>query len=430
MELLVILLGEFLFFPFIAAAATAISAVFAFIGAIIDFLIFMPIYRNHREKGDEYLLKAHKKASPYPFRAVSTIASCVCLLLIPFIVMLNLFFFEPTVRLIAAQVAQQKGMQISFESAQGNLFTGLVELRGLTVKTENGRKADYDLRADHVLVDLDVYSLLFSPVIIEQLVVDGVSGDVESKAQPPQAQTARSEPLKPKKSFVISDMSVRNVTLKLLKGEAEPLTLTLRSIESKPFRSQYAIFDTFFRSNITGDLDGHTIQITSQDTGNGRETQWRLADFPAGVIARYVDKSPINWFVQGSLDVLVEDRWTLGDHAEIEMDWSLVLKDVRVEPPQNATILQKTVSAPIVNYINGREGPLDLSFSLLMNEDEFESTSSLGAAGLWDAAVGALARQLAERTGEKAEAVKEGVKGKAEAFKDFLDSKRKKPEEP
>ncbi|MCL4679144.1 MAG: hypothetical protein KJ017_11205 [Alphaproteobacteria bacterium] len=140
MELLVILLGEFLFFPFIAAAATAISAVFAFIGAIIDFLIFMPIYRNHREKGDEYLLKAHKKASPYPFRAVSTIASCVCLLLIPFIVMLNLFFFEPTVRQIAAQVAQQKGMQISFESAQGNLFTGLVELRGLTVKTENGAR--------------------------------------------------------------------------------------------------------------------------------------------------------------------------------------------------------------------------------------------------------------------------------------------------
>ncbi len=429
MELLVILLGEFLFIPFITAAVAVVSLSSSLIGSLLELYICWPDRRLPGIRNEDEAPPPPRKRPDHLHRVVKLSAAIFASISL-ILVLANLFFFEPTVRLIAAQVAQQKGMQISFESAQGNLFAGLVELRGLTVKTENGRKADYDLRADHVLVDLDVYSLLFSPVIIEQLVVDGVSGDVKSKAQPPQAQSARSDPLKPKKSFVISNMSVRNVTLKLLKGEAEPLTLTLRSIESQPFRSQYAIFDAFFRSNITGDLDGHTIQITSQDTGNGRETQWRLEDFPAGVIARYVDKAPINWFAQGSLDVLVEDRWTLGDHAEIEMDWSLTLNDVRVEPPQNATILQRTASAPIVNYINGREGPLDLSFSLLMNEDEFESTSSLGAAGLWDAAVEALARTLAERTGEKAEAVKEGVKGKAEAFKDFLDSKRKKPEDP
>lgn len=428
MELLVILLGEFLFIPFIAAAAAVVSLSTSLIGTLFELYICWPDRALPGIRREDEAPPPEKR--PFRVHRVIKISGGIFVSIIFMAALLNLFFFEPTVRLIATQAAQQKAMQISFASAQGNLFTGLLELRGLTVKTENGRKTDYDIRAEHVLVDLDVLSLLFSPVIIERLVVEGVSGSVTSKPPPPQAKAASPEPLKAKKSFVIETLVVQNVSLKLLKGEENPLTLTLQSIESEPFRSQYAIFDTFFRSNIAGDLDGHALRISTQGSGSGRTTLWRLDDFPVSVIGRYVDKAPINWFTHGSMDVLVRDSWAQGERAEIDMDWSLILKDVRVEPPGNATILQRTLSAPIVNYINGREGPVDLSFSLRMNEDEFQSASSLDAVGLWDAAIESLALTLARATGETLDTAKHGVKGGVEAFKDFLDSKRQKSEEP
>lgn len=427
MELLVILLGEFLFIPFIAAAAAVVSLSTSLIGSLFELYICWPNRALPGIRREDAMPSPEKRS--FRVHRVVKVSGGIFASIVVISALANLFFFEPTVRLIAAQAAQQKGIQLSFTSAQGNLFTGLVEIRGLTAKTANGRKTDYDIRSEHVLVDVDVLSLLFSPVIIERVVVEGVSGSVTSKP-PPQANTANPEPLKAKKSFVIKDLSVQNVSLKLLKGEANPLTLTLRSIKSQPFRSQYAIFDIFFRSSIRGDLDGHDIMIFSQASGEGRETHWQLNDFPVAVIAQYVDKAPINWFTRGSMDVRVSDSWAHGERAEIDMDWSLILQDVRVEPPASATLLQKTLSAPIVNYINGREGPVDLSFSLRMNQDDFQSASSLDAAGLWDAAIESLALTLAKATGDKVEAAKDGVKGGVEAFKDFLDSKRQKPEGP
>ena len=432
MELLVILLGEFLFFPFVAIASAVIDGLFVLIGAIIEFLIFFRIYKNNRGKEVEQIVKAHKKACPFPFRLVLAIAQYGFLIFVFLIITINLFFFEPTVRSLAAQIAQKKGMEFSFTAAQGNLFSGTLVLDGLTVKSSKGTKADFDVEAKSVALDVNVFSLLSSAIIIERLRVDGVAGDISMKARDPTAlpspaQQQADEPLKPRKAFVIKDLSIRSLDVKLYNREREPLSLVLESLESQPFRSQYAIFDTFFRSNIQGTLEGKTLSITSREIPNGRETEWSLEDFPVAAIGAFTDKAPLNWFTSGRLTAQVKDRWQDGDHPEITMDWSLLFEDARVEAPAEASLLSKTMALPLINYINGKTEPVDLKFSLRLNERQFESASSLDAAGLWDATVAGLLQSLAVKAGEKKKAIQEGVKGKIEGLKDFL--KKEKPEQ-
>ena len=432
MELLVILLGEFLFFPFVAIASAVIDGLFVLIGAIIEFLIFFRIYKNNRGKEVEQIVKAHKKACPFPFRLVLAIAQYGFLIFVFLIITINLFFFEPTVRSLAAQIAQKKGMEFSFTAAQGNLFSGTLVLDRLTVKSSKGTKADFDVEAKSVALDVNVFSLLSSAIIIERLRVDGVAGDISMKARDPTAlpspaQQQADEPLKPRKAFVIKDLSIRSLDVKLYNREREPLSLVLESLESQPFRSQYAIFDTFFRSNIQGTLEGKTLSITSREIPNGRETEWSLEDFPVAAIGAFTDKAPLNWFTSGRLTAQVKDRWQDGDHPEITMDWSLLFEDARVEAPAEASLLSKTMALPLINYINGKTEPVDLKFSLRLNERQFESASSLDAAGLWDATVAGLLQSLAVKAGEKKKAIQEVVKGKIEGLKDFL--KKEKPEQ-
>lgn len=434
MELLVILLGEFLFFPFTAFALAVIDGLLVLTGAIIEFLIFFRIYKKNRGKEVEQIVKAHKKACPFPFRLVLAISQYGFLIFVFLIIIINLFFFEPTMRSIAAQIAQKKGMEISFTAAQGNLFSGTLELEGLTVKSTKGTKTDFDLKADSVALDIDVFSLLSQSIVVESLRVDGVAGDIRLKAKdkaglPSSAQQQGSDPLKPRKAFVIRDLSIKTLNLKLYHNGEEPLDLVLDVLESKPFRSEYAIFDTFFRSNISGTVEGQKISIASREVPEGRETEWNLEAFPVAAIGAFTDKAPLNWFTDGTLTAQVKDRWQDGDHPSIAMDWSLQFKDAHVEAPAGASLLSKSVTLPIVKYINGKTEPLDLQFSLTLNERQFESASSLDAAGLWDATVAGLLESLSVKAGQKKSAIQQGMKNKIDGLKDFLKKDEPEPDE-
>ncbi len=433
MELLVILLGEFLFFPFLGALFGAVNLFACLFSGFLQFIFSAPLPLPQQALVGETEKALLRHGFIKPMKVILTLCAIFFLLTLLAFAVMNQFFFEPTVRSIAAQIAQKKGMEISFAAAQGNLFSGTLVLDGLTVKSSKGTKADFDVQAKSVALDLDVFSLLSSAIIIERLRVDGVAGDISMKAKdvtalPSSAQQQVDEPLKPRKAFVIHDLSIRSLDVKLYNREREPLSLVLESLESQPFRSQYAIFDTFFRSNIQGRLDGQWLSITSREIPNGRETDWNLEDFPVAAIGAFTDKAPLNWFTSGRLTAQVKDRWQDGDHPEITMDWSLLFEDARVEAPAEASLLSKTMTLPLINYINGKTEPVDLKFSLRLNERQFESASSLDAAGLWDATVEGLLESLAVKAGEKKKAIQQGVKGKIEGLKDLLKKDEQEPE--
>jgi hypothetical protein len=190
------------------------------------------------------------------------------------------------------------------------------------------------------------------------------------------------------------------------------------------------VFLLHFRANITGRLDGQEILVTSKEQGAGRRTSWSFEGMPVEIISAYIDKPPVNWFESGSLTINVDDAWEYQENADINMDWRVTMSDVVIKAPDEASFLTRKVSAPVVKYINEKEGNLDLHFSLVMNEDEFDSTSSLDAAGLWDTVLESFSHTIAQKLGSSGDAVKEKVTEGMESFKNYLQEKRQPAEAP
>ncbi|MGH1402858.1 MAG: hypothetical protein ACRBDL_01295 [Alphaproteobacteria bacterium] len=454
MELLVILLGEFLFFPVIAAIGAFVNLVAGLLSLMLE-LLLCAIPSSGREKVKASGAVSTHKKTVFPFKVISRVAGGLFLTVLILLFSVNTFLFEPTVRFIVSKVEENTKMEVSFSSASGDILSGAVKFTSLHIQRENDEAFDFDILAQSTSFDVDVYSLLSNSIVIENLIVEGVKGEAWDKAK--QKEVGSQKPnnkfeagigdfkfgielkdgnkieddvpprkLEAKKKFIISDLHINGVRLDIYKNDKEPLVLALDKIHSAPFRSQYAVFDTFFRSNIEGSLNNHKITISTKDVGDGRNTKWHLDNFPVTLIKSYVHKAPFSWFERGSIDVLVEDKWQYGDNAEIEMDWRMQLKDVVVKAPVDASVISKALASPVVSYINKRSGSADFRFSLVMNEKQFESTSSLDASGLWDAAINALSKKMSAVTGKKKEAVKTGVENGIQGFKSFLNKKRNK----
>ena len=189
----------------------------------------------------------------------------------------------------------------------------------------------------------------------------------------------------------------------LSKGDNAPVAVSLASVSSAPFRSNYALFDTLFRSNLTGQIDGRDISISTQRTGGGRITQWRMPDLQAATVSRFVTRPPVGWLRDGTLNVSVDDRWRLGTGTDIDMDWNVRMQGVRAEAREGAGLVEKTFALPITSYINSKSGNVDLRFKLVINEDKFENMSSLDAGFLWDVVLQSTAEAIGIGAGEDPE---------------------------
>lgn len=447
MELLIILLGEFLLFPVIAAIGAFANLIAGFLGLTLE----LTWAATSASAGKKPQMAAPAPARPkrrFPVRIIARIAGISCILVLALLVAVNTFLFEPAARFIASKVEDKTEMEISFSAVSGDVFSGRLKLEELQVRRENHAQLDFDIVVQSASLDIDVFSLLSNPIAIETLAVDGVKGAVWHKVEQRDASLDRPDDngksgttlkddnrsekpapprrLEAKKAFVIDDLAINAVEIEVYKGNSEPLILALDRIQSAPFRSNYAVFDSFFRSNIEGSLSGHEISISTEETDGGRKTSWKLDSLPVDLINSYVSKAPFSWFRSGTIDILVEDEWRRGEKAEIEMDWSLLLKGVVVEAPEDASAMSKALARPFMNYINEREEDIDLRFSLVMNEKQFENTLSLDAAGLWDSAITALSKKIAGVTGTKKEEIERGVEGGLQRFKNFLDKKRNK----
>jgi hypothetical protein len=194
-----------------------------------------------------------------------------------------------------------------------------------------------------------------------------------------------------------------------------------------PFRSNFAVFDLLFRSNVAGQIDGHDILVSTRNIDGGRITQWRMPDLPMASVSRFVAEPPIGWLREGTLTVSVDDRWVLAKRAEIDMDWNIRMRGARAQPHKGASVLEQTFALPIVAYINSKDGNIDLRFKLVMNESQFEDLVSPDAGALWTTLVRSMSRAIAAGTGSKTEEVERDIDTAVKGFKGFLDKVRKPP---
>lgn len=421
MELLVILLGEFLLLPFFAALASLGSAIVSFISFLFEILINALIHRGAKSKDTV----SNGRNSFNFLRVLSLFAGGIFVLAVLTLFIVNTFFFYPTSQWAAGLVGQKTNMEISFDEARGNIFSGKIHFENLNVVSKAPVK-DKFLSAENLSMDVDVLSLLFRPVRVQHFSTQNVQGKFYSSRKQISESNGRKDAekkVKAKTGFVIEQLNIKNVKIELYNENQQSLNLEIEKITSEPFRSEYAVFDTFFRSNISASINGHEFHIKTQETDKGRTTNWQLNNFPVNIVSTYVQKPPINWFKSGIVDVYVEDEWNYKNSAEIDMDWNLQFKNVSVKAPQSTSVITQTLAAPIMKYMNNKED-VDLKFQMVMNESQFKHAASLDAAGMWDAFAKAMAKNIAQKSDVNTEDAREGINRAIGGLKNFLDKKR------
>ena len=429
MELLVILLGEFLLFPFFAAIAALGNLVISVVGLTLELVLNL---LGCAVAGGSKEAKQPKPKHQRNFKGLKVLgrfALALFVLVMVGLFVLNTFLFKPTVDYIAAAVSAKTNTGIEYTGVKGNFFNGLFEFENLEVYKKGTSKFDLDFSIETLLIDIDVFSLISSPIIIEFLEADGIDGAVFQNEIAKIGGDKAPKTLKAKKGFIIEGLSITDANIEFRKHDKHLADIDIIKIISTPFRSNYAMFDTFFRSNILAEVNGSVVKIKSFPYREGRETTWVLEDFPAELAGAYIDKAPLNWITGGRVDIHVHDIWRFGEVAEIDMDWNLNFKDIEVEAPEGTSLKARAVGLPFVSFIKARGGDANIGFSLVMNEGQFESAYSLDTAGLWDAALGSMAAALSNYVDIKKEELKDGANKAVEGFKNFLNKKRQ-PDDP
>ena len=118
---------------------------------------------------------------------------------------LNTFAFEWAVRRALAAGERKSGIAADFESADGNLFVGRVNLRNAKFVRQGHPVADFDLTVNELDIDADVWKLLGGQTVFEDVQVDGVTGQF--------TRNGKRDPTMPRRQFTIEELTVSNVSL-------------------------------------------------------------------------------------------------------------------------------------------------------------------------------------------------------------------------
>ena len=431
MEGLILLFGEALLgvcAAFLASllslVAMGISVCSALIRALIDSI---PGCAKEVKKAKKRNTASKSAARPRVWgivRSLGYLLGAVTTLAIAALAIIQWFFFEPAVEWFAKRVGISTGHRISWDAIDGNLFLGKFEFRGVQVTTIGSEVADslrLETKADHFSFDIDMTSLLFEYVSIENLTVRGAAATIGLPAQ--------HEPKRyhEKRKFRLIDTDIRDVHLIWNQPDRSVIDLQVETFRSPMLKSDTAVFDGLFRSNLSATLNGGFLSIKTSENSNGmgQTTEWHMEEIPVALVSDLIG-GPFRLLRSGSLECLVYDEWEIGGVPEIDMDWQFILHDVRAEVPFTLQTA-RPVAQSFVDYVNqaAEDGSVEIQFDLLMNRDRFTGQSSLHAAGLWQAVSRAFFKHLAEQTGNDPSDYEERANEIIDISKSYFDRLRK-----
>ncbi|MCP5049850.1 MAG: hypothetical protein GY940_21960 [bacterium] len=405
MEALIIVIGELVL-------GALIIAVFVMVELVVTLIT-----------GGLSRIKTFKK--PKWLRRLTVILTGVFAFIFLGIVIIQLFFFEPAVQWALGQVEARKGIRVTFDSAEGSLFSGTLRMKGVKLERGNHSRSQFDLEARDVSLDIDMTALLVFRTRLEDLRVSGLRGEFR--------RVGGSKRLKPLKSFVIENFVLDDMRLRITRGagEGNPVTtnLEISRLESAVFRSKLSIYDLLFRSEGRGILQDSSflIERTGVSRAGSGESRWYVEAFPLELMGAYMG-GPMALISEGSIELEVKNRWQGGDKPGVEMDWDLVIRNVKARVPDNYSpggIIGK-MAAPVAAFINRHSKEFELRFRLEFEEEAFRHVDSLDGAGVWKAARKAVAKELLRQAVINKDRLKDLGKKGIQKFKDFLKQRKKK----
>ena len=289
----------------------------------------------------------------------------------------------------------------------------------MTAGRQGHAESNFDLQADELSLNLPMKRILAKTTPIESVFLSGLRGDFHRVKTP--------EQVKLRKHYEVRHLRLENIDL-AVRDSSRPnearFTVKIDELDSQPLRSRFAVFDLLFRSNATGKIAGQPFAIRTRKTESGRETSWEANDLPVDFVAHHLG-GPFDWLAGGTVDVRVEDKWSIEQSVRIDMHWSFVLKQLIVNPPDDTSASGRLLAAAVGKYLQAHSDRLAVDFSLTMDESKFEGAASADAAGLGKAARQGFARELARLAGTDPDALDQRIQTGIEAFKKRLDNRRK-----
>jgi hypothetical protein len=333
---------------------------------------------------------------------------------------------EPCARIVLDQVKTRTGIEVAFDSAKGNIFTGTVQMTGVKLKREKHKNSLFDLQVEKMSLDMDMTALITFKAVIEELKVNGMIGTFQ--------RVGKVKRMKPRKSFIIENFMMEDIDVQFSdtsRGE-KPITASVKvkKMQSAPFRSQMSIYDILFNSTAKGTLEEtSSFVIEKKESPEDRKSQWTLNDLPLALLGEYVG-GPLKLISEGSVFIEVQNQWQEGKKPGIKMDWHLVIRDIKAQVPDEYpdTGMKRRMADRVVSYINDHSREFSFRFSLDIKEETFKNLVSFEGTGFQEALRKQLTAKLVDLAGKAKEKVKELGKKGIKKFKDFMEKRRKKKE--
>lgn len=329
---------------------------------------------------------------------------------------LQLFFLKPTVRWAANKIGVNHGIDIQIGQTDGNLFVGKLTLTDLQISgsTESGEA--WIGSAGHAKVQLDLLRILGNRTWLR----DFQLGDCDINVTTPspgtydpgsiltRGRSAETPDYREKRRFGIRNLEIDNLSITLNRADADkPTKFVVDRFRGNDIKSEFALFQVFFRSNASGSLNDTPWSIKTAATSDlGRTTEWQFRDVPAETAAHLLG-GPILWLQRGRIDIEVIDEWSIGDGPEIDFDWRFVLHDFQAAA---TTPNPGPVVSAAINHLNQADQPFELRLALELNKDQLQGSASPAALGLGDAML------LAMMSKDEAEQFKESGKKVLDRF--------------
>ncbi|UCH93680.1 MAG: hypothetical protein JSV88_25895 [Candidatus Aminicenantes bacterium] len=408
MEALIVLISEFLLVLVIAGIVFLIAGLLTLISGSVHLGV-----------------KAKKKKVSW-LRRLSITFTVLFIITLALALVINFFLFEPTARLVLGQVKTRTGIDVTFDSAKGNIFAGTVQMTGVKLKREKHQSSLFDLHAEDLSLDMDMTALITFKAVMEELKVTGLKGTFR--------RVGKVTRMKSRKSFIIENFILEDIDLQFsdtTRGE-KPVTASVKvpKMQSAPFRSQLSIFDFLFNSTCNGTLEEtSSFAIEKKESPEDRKSQWTLNDLPLELIGEYVG-GPLKLISEGSVFIEVQNQRHTGEKPGIKMDWHLVIRDIKARVPEEYpdTGIKRRMADRVVSYINDHPGEFSFRFSLDIKEETFKDLVSFEGTGFQEALRKQLTAKLVDLAGKAKEKIKEIGKKGIKKFKDFLDKRQKRKE--
>lgn len=358
--------------------------------------------------------------SPWPRRIGWTLLISTLLFGL-FVILINTVFFDATLRHLMNRIEEKTGISVTYDSAEGNYFSGRITFLGLKAIRKDHSTSNFDLKTSHVNTDVDMGSIFSSTIRIESLEISDLEGSFQRVAPPSESRFTSDFEIE---RFVLDGANIGYED----HSRGEPSVkahLAVKHMDCQKLRGPLAVFDLLLRSNMDGAIDGIPVAITTQGDATGRTTAWKTGKIPLALVREYVG-GPFEWIKSGSVEVDVDDSWRMVSSTEIDMHWKIVLRDIQAEVPSNLPASTKAIAEAFVKYLNEHAKELPIEFNVTINENQFEGTWSLEAAGLSKEIVNAVINELAKTTGVSAQAIRNYCQSMSDRFKKYLDDRRKK----